>query len=106
MVLKQKSVALMCSEADPLECHRFAFLARYFHEHGFEVWHVLKDATIVSHYNLEQRMINLYLHAKRPKLPEIDELFGTYTVEDQLYDAYRLKNKEIGFRVEQEEYLD
>ena len=51
-------------------------------------------------------IINLYLHAKRPKLPEIDELFGTYTVEDQLYDAYRLKNKEIGFRVEQEEYLD
>lgn len=106
LVLKQKNVSLMCSEADPLECHRFAFLARYFHEHGFEVWHILKDATIVSHYDLEQRMINLYLHAKRPKLPEIDELFGTYTVEDQLYDAYRLKNKEIGFRVEQEEYLD
>lgn len=106
LLLKQKNVALMCSEADPLECHRFAFLARYFHEHGFGVWHILKDATIVSHYDIEQKMINQYLHAKRPKLPEVDELFGTYTVEDQLYDAYRLKNKEIGFCVEQKEHFD
>ena len=28
----------------------------------------------------------------------IDELFGTYTAEDQLNDAYRLKNKEIGYK--------
>jgi len=39
-------------------------------------------------------------------LPEVDELFGTYTIEQQLADAYRLKNKEIGFRLNQEEYFD
>ena len=86
--------------------HKTGYANRTIKDLGVLLRSILKDATIVSHYDLEQRMINLYLHAKRPKLPEIDELFGTYTVEDQLYDAYRLKNKEIGFRVEQEEYLD
>ena len=26
-------IALMCSEANPLECHRFSLVARYFHDH-------------------------------------------------------------------------
>jgi len=105
-LLSQKNVALMCSEADPLECHRFALLARYFHEHGFEVYHILKDANIASQIELEHEMINQYLHAKKPKLPEVDELFGSYTVEDQLHDAYRLKNKEIGFRDVHEVFIE
>ena len=41
-LLDTKTVTLMCSEAEPLECHRFALVARYFHEHGVEVFHILK----------------------------------------------------------------
>ena len=105
-LLDTKTVTLMCSEAEPLECHRFALLARYFHEHGVEVFHILKDASMVSHHSLEQKMEDMYLHAKRPVLPQVDELFGTYTIEQQLQDAYRLKNKEIGFRLKQDNFID
>ena len=92
----------MCSEADPLECHRFSLVGRYYHEEGLDVNHILKDATISSHETLEQEMIKNYLHSRKPLLPNIDELFGTYTAEDQRRDAYRLKNKEIGFRIDQQ----
>jgi uncharacterized protein (DUF488 family) len=105
-LLDTKTVTLMCSEAEPLECHRFALVARYFHEHGVEVFHILKDASLVSHHSLEQKMVDTYLHAKRPVLAQVDELFGTYTVEQQLQDAYRLKNKEIGFRLKQNDFID
>ena len=105
-LLDTKTVTLMCSEAEPLECHRFALVARYFHEHGVEVFHILKDASLVSHHSLEQKMVDTYLHAKRPVLAQVDELFGTYTVEQQLQDAYRLKNKEIGFRLKQDDFID
>lgn len=101
-LLEKKSIALMCSEADPLECHRFSLVGRYYHEEGLDVNHILKDATISSHEALEQEMIRDYLHSRRPLLPNIDELFGTYTAEDQRRDAYRLKNKEIGFRIDQQ----
>ena len=105
-LLDTKTVTLMCSEAEPLECHRFALVARFFHEHGVEVFHVLKDASLVSHHSLEQKMVDTYLHAKKPVLAQVDELFGTYTAEQQLLDAYRLKNKEIGFRLKQDDFID
>lgn len=105
-LLSDRRVALMCSEANPLDCHRFALVARYFHEHGVEVFHILKDASLVSHQILEHQMVTNYLRSRRPMLSEVDQLFGTYTQEQQLADAYRLKNKEIGFRLNQEEYFD
>ncbi len=99
-------VTLMCSEAEPLECHRFALVARYFHEHNYEVLHILKDASAIPHYKLEQEMVKSYLNVKKRVLPDVDELFGTYTKQEQLKDAYLLKNKEIGFRLKQEDYYD
>ena len=105
-LLDTKIVTLMCSEAEPLECHRFALVARYFYEHRVGVFHILKDASVVSHHSLEQKMVDTYLHAKRPMLAQVDELFGTYNTEQQLQDAYRLKNKEIGFRLKTDEFID
>ena len=96
----------MCSEANPIECHRFALVARYFHDHDMEVFHILKDASLASHQILEQQMVNHYLRTRKPMLSEVDELFGTYTAEQQIADAYKLKNKEIGFQLNQEEYFD
>jgi uncharacterized protein (DUF488 family) len=105
-LLDTKIVTLMCSEAEPLECHRFALVARYFYEHRVGVFHILKDASVVSHHSLEQKRVDTYLHAKRPMLAQVDELFGTYNTEQQLQDAYRLKNKEIGFRLKTDEFID
>lgn len=105
-LLTDNKVVLMCSEADPLECHRFALVARYFHEHSMEVFHIRKDASLANHQTLERQMVNNYLRARKPMLSEVDELFGTYTKEQQLADAYRLKNKEIGFRLKQDDFID
>lgn len=91
-------IALMCSEADPLECHRFSLVSRYFYNQGIEVFHIMKDANLASQGEVEKRMVNDFLHSRKYHLAEVDELFGTYTTEDQLKDAYRLKNKEIGYK--------
>lgn len=106
-LLQKHTVSLMCSEANPLECHRFALVARYFHEQGVCVQHILKDGTLINHSLLEKKMVRQYLKGRKPQLAEVDELFGTYTPEDQLHDAYRLKNKEIGYMQKQTEtYYD
>jgi uncharacterized protein (DUF488 family) len=94
------NIALMCSEADPLECHRFSLVSRYFYNQGIEVFHILKDAMLASQSEVEKRMVNEFLHSRKYHLAETDDLFGTYTAEDQLADAYRLKNKEIGYKTE------
>ena len=99
-------VVLMCSEANPLACHRYALVAHYFNARGIFVSHILNDGTSVSHEELEQEMLAQYLKAKKRLLPEVDELFGSYTVAQQINDAYRLKNKDIGFVIEHEDYYD
>ena len=92
------NIALMCSEADPLACHRFSMVSRYFYDNGYDVFHILHTSEIKTHKELEDEMIEGMLRKRNSKLPEVDALFGTYTAEDQRRDAYRLKNKAIGFK--------
>lgn len=96
-------IALMCSEADPLECHRFSLVSRYFFEQGYEVEHILSAGTSASHCELQNQLIAEYV--RKGKLPEVDLLFGEYTEQDQIRDAYRLKNKAIGYKTEMSEEL-
>jgi uncharacterized protein (DUF488 family) len=93
-------IAFMCSEADPLECHRFSLVSRYFYDNGVDVQHILKDASLASQAKLEKEMIANYIHSRKYHLSEVDYMFGLYTEEDQRRDAYRLKNKEIGYKPE------
>lgn len=95
-------ISFMCSEANPLECHRFSLVSRYFYDNGLDVQHILKDGELALHASLEKEMIDEYLHSKKHRLAEIDQLFGSYTKEDQRRDAYRLKNKEIGYKPQYE----
>lgn len=85
-------VALMCSEADPLECHRFALVSEFLSRSGFDVRHILKDKTLLTNADLEGLLLKKY--AK--KLPQTS-LFETVTPAQQLAAAYRLCNREIGF---------
>ena len=104
-----RRVSLMCSEADPLGCHRFSFISRYFYDLGWDVQHIVRDddtsePTVRSHRELEKAMILDYVNHN--KLKSIggqmgDSLFldfgDGYTEEQQRIDAYRLKNHEIGW---------
>lgn len=91
-------IALMCSEAEPLDCHRFSLVSRYFYDHGYDVRHILTKGEFASHLSLQNKMIAEYV--QKGKLPEVDLLFGEYTPDDQIRDAYRLKNKNIGYKAE------
>lgn len=86
-------VVLMCAEADPLMCHRFCLLGRYFQHIGVEVVHLLKDGRQRTQLSLEREMVAEYL--RKGELKPVAVLFDPYTDADQLADAYRLKNAEI-----------
>lgn len=90
-------IAFMCSESKPLDCHRFSMISRYFVDNGYEVNHILHSDEIVPHSKLEKEMIDLYV--KKKKLREVDLMFGEYDAATQRIDAYRLKNKDIGYRI-------
>lgn len=91
------SIALMCTEKDPIECHRAIMVARTFYERNIEVQHILADSSLQSHEVLNQRLINLYF-------PDRYQLsfFPNENLSDEecLCEAYRYHNKKIGYNLD------
>jgi uncharacterized protein (DUF488 family) len=46
MIASQQRAAIMCSEEDPLRCHRHHLIARALHDRGIQVLHIQQDALI------------------------------------------------------------
>ena len=92
------NIAIMCSEANPVSCHRFSMISRHFYDNGVDVQHILHSKEVRSHQELEQEMIQGMLSKRNCKLPEVDLMFMTYSEDDQRQDAYRIKNHEIGYK--------
>ena len=46
---EQGRVALMCSEKDPLDCHRTLLVARALAERGVAIQHILADGSVEDH---------------------------------------------------------
>lgn len=93
-VEKGYRIALMCSQSDPFDCHRFVLIAYYLVRHGFTVRHILKDKSCVDNSRLEQQLLEKY----RKKLP-LKDLFNPHIGEaHRLEEAYRLRAKSIAYR--------
>ncbi len=52
---------ILCSEHEPLTCHRFLLVARHLVEHrGAIVHHILRDGRIEPHADTEERLLALH----------------------------------------------
>jgi uncharacterized protein (DUF488 family) len=86
------TIALMCAEADPLDCHRFSMISSYLYKKGFRVLHILKDKSLMTNEELETALLYKY----RKKLSAFRaELFAGGS---RLEAAFKLKNAAIGYK--------
>lgn len=90
-------ITLMCTEKDPIECHRAIMVARTFHEKKINVQHILPDGSLQSHDVLNNRLLELYF----PNRYQIS-LFPSENKSDEEYleEAYRNQNKKIGYHMD------
>lgn len=91
------NITLMCTEKDPIECHRAIMVARTFYERSIEVQHILADSSLQSHEELNQRLINQHF----PDRYQLS-LFSAENMSDEecLREAYRYHNKKIGYHID------
>ena len=88
------TVALMCSEAEPFDCHRFSLISYYLVRNGFIVKHILKDKTIIENPDLEMRLLKKYdKNIPKPTLFDTKVLSAT----ERLNLAYRFRNMEVAY---------
>lgn len=91
-VNKGFTIALMCAEADPLECHRFSLISVALKD-KFEVYHILKDNSVITNLDLEQELLKKY----KKKLLTSDLFQSAHTYQERILAAYKLQNEEIGW---------
>jgi uncharacterized protein (DUF488 family) len=94
-------IAFMCTEKDPLDCHRSILVGRAFNDEKFEVSNIHEDGSIESQTDLEERLLELYF-PDRNQTSIFDILEGGKSKEELIVEAYRLRNKEIGYKIENE----
>jgi len=56
---KKYRIAMMCSEHDPLDCHRCLLVGRALHERGIAVRHILSEGQIVDHQQIEDKLMEM-----------------------------------------------
>ena len=67
----ERRIALMCTEKEPLECHRTLLVARTLTERGVPVAHILDDGRLENHAATMDRLLDKF------KLPHNGDLFMT-----------------------------
>lgn len=100
------NIALMCTEKDPFDCHRAIMVSRAFDLADIEVGHILEDAKLQSQKELNERLLNKY-YPDRAQMNLFDYLNPLNVKEesDYLGMAYEQRNKEIGYRPEDEKKM-
>lgn len=92
-IKKGFTIALMCSEAEPFDCHRFSLVSIGLIEEGFIVEHILKDKSVKRNVELENQLLKRY----DKKLPKPSMFEPNVSLDDQLKMAYQLRNKDIAY---------
>jgi len=89
---KGYNISIMCSEAEPFDCHRFSMISYFLARNGFDVLHILKDKSIITNEELEDKLLKKY----QKQIPHTN-LFEVFTLQQQLNLAYRLRNKDVAY---------
>lgn len=89
---KKYRIALMCSERDPLDCHRCLLVGRALVQRGIRVSHILDDGRIVRHADVEDRLLKLSGR-------NAEDLFAPHP--ERLAAAYRDRARKVAFAVPQ-----
>ena len=51
-------IAIMCSEKEPLSCHRTILICRYLKRYDLDIKHILYNGSIESHQEIETRLMH------------------------------------------------
>jgi len=90
--IKTYTIALMCSEGDPIVCHRTILVCREIIKvsPNLKITHILSDGTTETHEHLQERLVKL--HKLQP------ELFGDLTSASGLIEkAFDLQAERIAY---------
>ena len=85
---KNYRIALLCSEHDPLNCHRCLLVGRALAENGVRVSHILGRGEVATQTEIEDKLLELYDRG-------VHNLFLPRAA--RLVEAYRARTRKVAF---------
>lgn len=95
---KGYNIAFMCTEKDPMDCHRCILVGKEFDDiDGIKVEHILINGSLISQENIGQELLDMYF-PNRDQLSLFDSGNDESGLEeDYLKKAYRKREEEIAY---------
>ncbi|MDR3223324.1 MAG: DUF488 domain-containing protein [Methanobrevibacter sp.] len=95
---KGKSISLMCSEKNPIDCHRTILVGRAFDNKKVKVEHILTDGTTISQKEIEEKLLEYYDFPNKKQKSIYDWENSQNSQEtDYINKAYKKRNKEVNY---------
>jgi hypothetical protein len=85
---KKFRVALMCSEHEPLDCHRCLLVGRALSREGVRLSHILGDRSLISQEQIEEKLLDLAGRSNEDLL---------MTASERLSAAYRDRSLKVAY---------
>ncbi len=92
--METNRIALMCTEKQPIDCHRAILVGNAFFNKGCNVEHILPDGSVQTHGELNEELLDMYFPTRNQL-----HLFEVHTEEGDLKEAYKMRNKAIGYNI-------
>ena len=91
--IEKYSIALMCAEKDPINCHRTILICKNLKEYQIQIFHIIDANTSENHTETEFRLMKLF-HLEQPDLFMKDS--------ERLEEAYSRQEGKIAYIAENE----
>lgn len=93
---KDLNISFMCTEKDPINCHRNILVAHEFEKLGFQIQNILSDSSTESQQQLENRLLDMYF-PDRLQINLFEKSNASLNRKELIEQAYKLRNKDIGY---------
>lgn len=91
-----RNVCVMCSEREPIKCHRFLLISRALKE--YNIYHIMPDNTLVKNSVLEQILFDMYAGLNQLSLFDND---ANESLEKKAYRMHGFKTAYISEKVKE-----
>lgn len=81
-------ITLMCTEKDPIECHRALLVARKLFDTGIQIKHIHADGTIETHEAMESRLLAICKFPEKDMFKSRGELVA---------EAYSIQGERVAY---------
>lgn len=92
-VKKGYKIALMCSEKNPIECHRFSLISNYLHKRGYVINHIIGKENF-EHKLLQKKLLD-YFKEYRKITTDLNKIINFHFMQSSLFDDNSLDENSL-----------